>query len=215
MLDIFTYIGYFLLGTNFILFFIGLKKFVSRSYFIFTFYLSIIITIQFFTAFFKRNGMNNLFLSHLYFVSQFVILSLFYLSILKNDFQKKIIKYSLLLCPLILAIQYIFNTDLFQRFNLLEIFLTSFLLIIFSMFHFYNILNEKRTYYFINMGILIYLFGSTVVFLSGNIITALNFSSSKIIWGLNSILYVIYQTLIMVEWFNMKEKNTDEQRSYR
>ncbi|AWM12796.1 hypothetical protein DI487_02190 [Flavobacterium sediminis] len=201
-----TYIGYFLLGTNFILFLLGLKKFVSRSYFIFTFYLSIIIIIQFFTAFFKRNGINNLFLSHLYFVFQFIILSFFYLSILKNKKQKKIVKYSLLLCPLILVIQYIFNPELFLRFNLLEIFLTSFLLIIFSMFHFYNILNEKRTYYYINMGILIYLFGSTVVFLSGNIISVLNFSTSKIIWELNSVLYVIYQILIMVEWFNIRIK---------
>lgn len=206
MLGSFTYIGYFLLGTNFILFLLGLKKFVSRSYFIFTFYLSIIIIIQFFTAFFKRNGINNLFLSHLYFVFQFIILSFFYLSILKNKKQKKIVKYSLLLCPLILVIQYIFNPELFLRFNLLEIFLTSFLLIIFSMFHFYNILNEKRTYYYINMGILIYLFGSTVVFLSGNIISVLNFSTSKIIWELNSVLYVIYQILIMVEWFNIRIK---------
>ncbi|MCO6173922.1 hypothetical protein NHF50_02580 [Flavobacterium sp. NRK F10] len=74
------------------------------------------------------------------------------------------------------------------------------------MFHFYNILNEKRTYYYINMGILIYLFGSTVVFLSGNIISVLNFSTSKIIWELNSVLYVIYQILIMVEWFNIRIK---------
>lgn len=209
MLIAFTYIGYFLLGTNFILFLLGLKKFVSRSYFIFTFYLSVIIIIQFFTAFFKRNGINNLFLSHLYFIFQFVILGFFYLSILKNNVQKEIIKYSLLICPAVLIIQYILDIELFLKFNLLEIFLTSFLLIIFSMFHFYSILNEKKTYYFINMGILIYLFGSTVVFLSGNIIIVLNSSAGKIIWGLNSVLYAIYQGLIMLEWFNIK-KEIDE-----
>lgn len=206
MLITFTYIGYLLLGTNFILFLLGLKKFVSRSYFIFTFYLSVIIIIQFFTAFFKRNGINNLFLSHLYFIFQFVILGLFYLSILKNSVQKKIIKYSLLICPAVLIVQYILDVGLFLKFNLLEIFLTSFLLIIFSMFHFYNILNERKTYYFINMGILIYLFGSTVVFLSGNIIIVLNSSAGKVIWGLNSVLYAIYQVLIMIEWFNIKEE---------
>ncbi|MGV7108081.1 hypothetical protein [Flavobacterium sp. U410] len=56
------------------------------------------------------------------------------------------------------------------------------------------------------MGILIYLFGSTVVFLSGNIIIVLNSSAGKVIWGLNSVLYAIYQVLIMIEWFNIKEE---------
>ncbi|ODS81579.1 MAG: hypothetical protein ABS44_19090 [Chryseobacterium sp. SCN 40-13] len=41
------------------------------------------------------------------------------------------------------------------------------------MFHFYNLLNKEKNYYYINTGILIYLFGSTVLFISGNLINTL------------------------------------------
>ena len=68
------------------------------------------------------------------------------------------------------------------------------------MFHFYNILNEKKKYYYINTGILLYLFGSTVLFISGNIISRLDLAPTKIIWMLNSVLYIVYQIFILLEW---------------
>lgn len=106
------------------------------------------------------------------------------------------------MCFLILGIQYYFNIDLFYKFNLFEIFITSFLIIIFSMFHFYNILNEKRTYYYLNTGIFIYLFGSTFLFITGNLINTLNSDFRSIIWKLNGILYIIYQIYIFIEFKN-------------
>ena len=68
------------------------------------------------------------------------------------------------------------------------------------MFHFYNILNEKKKYYYLNTGILLYLFGSTVLFISGNLITRLDLAPSKIVWILNSLLYIVYQFFILLEW---------------
>jgi hypothetical protein len=68
------------------------------------------------------------------------------------------------------------------------------------MFHFYNILNEKKRYYYLNTGILLYLFGSTVLFMSGNLISRLDLALSKIVWILNLLLYIVYQIFILLEW---------------
>ena len=142
----------------------------------------------------------NLFLSHFYFIGQFIILSFFYLAILKEDYQKKAIKLCLVFVLMILVIQYAYDTSLFFKFNMLEISITSFLLIIYAAFHFYNMLNEKKEFYYVNIGILMYLFGSTILFLVGNLTISLSKKMSLITWILNSILYIIYQILILIEW---------------
>lgn len=203
MLQLIIDTGYFLLGLNLILFLIKMNRKRPKSFYIFTFYLFVIILIQCCSSYLSGKGKNNLYLSHVYFISQFVILSLFYLEILQNKLQKIVVKISVPLCLIILGVQYYFDNGLFYKFNLFEIFITSFLLIIFSMFHFYNILNENKKYYFINAGILLYLFGSTVLFISGNLIATFEISSSEIVWMLNSFLYIVYQIFILIEWWKM------------
>ncbi len=183
---------------------------MPRSFYIFTFYLFVMIIIQSCTSYLKSIHVNNLFVSHYYFILQFVLLSLFYLNIIDNAFQKKTIKITVPFCLLILGIQYYLNNDLYEKFNLFEIFITSFLLIIFSMFHFYNILNEKKKYYYINTGILLYLFGSTVLFISGNLISKLDLAPSKIVWILNSLLYIVYQVFILIEWMEIFIRKSDK-----
>ena len=209
MLDVLIHIGNLLLGINFILFFIKMRK-ISRAILVFTLYLLSILIIQITSVYLRSQSTNNLYLSHYYFILQFIFLSIFYLEIINNTFQRKVIKISVPICLITLGIQYYFNNDLLVKFNLFEIFITSFLIIIFSMFHFYNILNEKRKYYYLNTGILLYLFGSTVLFISGNLITRLDLAPSKIVWILNSFLYIIYQFFILLEWreiFLNKEKS--------
>ncbi|MEO8235630.1 MAG: hypothetical protein ABI549_09475 [Flavobacterium sp.] len=99
-------------------------------------------------------------------------------------------------------IQYIVDPNSFFEFNLFEIFITSFPIIIYSTFFLYNSLNEKKDFYYINLGILIYLFGSTVLFLVGNLVAKLDNNLNDIPWILNSVLYIIYQLFILVEWKN-------------
>ena len=143
--------------------------------------------------------MYNLFMSHFYFIFQFLFLSTFYYHLLKDTFQKDIIISSVILCALVLGIQYALDRSLFHKFNLLEIFITSLSLIIYSSFHLYNLLNEKKEYYYINVGLLIYLFGSTVVFLTANLLLSLKSDAFKSINQLNVYLYIVYQLFIMYE----------------
>lgn len=158
------------------------------------------LVIQLMSQVFIWMKMHNLFLSHFYFIIQFILLSAFFYNLINDKFQRKVILYFLITCLVLLTIQYVLNFELFFIFNHFEIFITSLALIVFATFHLYNMLNESKKYYYITVGLTIYLFGSTVVFLTANL---LNSFKSKIVFNsifdLNSFLYVVYQLFIMYE----------------
>ena len=207
MFKILAYIGYFFLFINLILFSSQFFK-ESKAYKTFTIYLALVLIIQVWAEMLIRNKMSNLFLSHFYFIGQLVMLSLFYKQILKqNGTQPKIVFGSSLLVLLVLGVQFTLDASLFFRFNLLEIVITSIVLIVLASFHFYNLLNEKKEFYTLNIGILIYLLGSTILFLVGNLMTSLSSTFNKIPWILNSFMYIIYQLFIMIEWKTRLSKN--------
>lgn len=211
MLDLFIKIGYLVLGLNFVVFAMCFSN-QGKAFRIFTVYIAVIGVIQIASRVLSSLGMGNLFLSHFYFIAQFIILSFFYLELLKEKYQRKIIKLTLILVLSFLGIQYTINPKLFFEFNLFEIFITSFSIIIFSAFHFYNMLNEKKEFYYINMGILLYLFGSTILFLVGNLTVTLSREFTKIPWILNALFYVFYQLFVLYEWkksFSKKELETN------
>lgn len=144
--------------------------------------------------------MRNLFLSHFYFILQFVLLSMFYYHLLKENFQKKIIVVNLVVCLSVLFIQYALDRSRFNNYNLSEIFITSLSLIIYATFHLYNLLNKKKEFYYITIGLLIYLFGSTVFFLTSNLLISLHSKfPTRMIMRLNVYLYIIYQLFILYE----------------
>ena len=199
MLIIFVYVGYVLLLVNLIIFFKGYSK-QGKAYKIFTWYLGMIFVIQMVSKLLTVFHFQNLFTTHFYFIGQLVLLSFFYLTILKEEYQRKVVKLGLVLGLLLFGIQYFNDSSLFFKFNLLEIFITSFLLIIYAIFHLYNMLNIKEEFYYVNIGILMYLFGSSILYLVGNLTILLSTKMSLITWILNAFLYVVYQLFILFEW---------------
>lgn len=200
MNQILAYIGYFFLLLNFTLFLKSIAH-KGKAYKLFVFYLGLILIVQILSEFLIRQKTNNLYLSHFYFIGQFVVLSLFYFNLLKKvALQRKIVKGGLIAVLLVLGLQYFNDPSLFLKFNLFEIFITSFVIIIYAAFHFYNLLNEKKEFYYINIGILMYLFGSTVLFLAGNFMTSLSPEINQLPWIFNSFLYIVYQVFILIEW---------------
>lgn len=196
---VFTNIGYVLLLINCILLLKGFSK-NGKPFKIFAFYCFAMFAVQMSATVLVKMHIQNLFLSHYYFILQFIVLSFFYHQLLREKFQKSIIVYTLIGCLAALCIQYIFDPSLYHRFNLFEIFITSLPLIVYATFHLYNLLNEQKEYYYINIGLLVYLFGSTIVFLTANLLISWH---SKIpfryVFDLNVYLYVVYQLFILFE----------------
>ncbi|AUC82627.1 hypothetical protein CW733_11010 [Lacinutrix sp. Bg11-31] len=142
---------------------------------------------------------NNLFLSHFYFIFQFVFLSLYYKCLFTKK-QKNWVNVIFVLVALTLSIQYFNNSSLFIKFNLLEILLTSFPLVIYSIIHLYNSLGKPGKYMYINSAVLIYLSVSALIFILGNLIITIDRELSINVWFLNKVFYVGYLILILIEW---------------
>lgn len=149
---------------------------------------------------------NNLFAVNIFFIGQMILLGLFYNSLLHIKSQKMFIKISLLITLLILTGQFIMDSQEFLKFNLFEITLTSLLIVIFALLHFYNMLTEVKKYYYVSVGLICYLLASTVLFLIGNLSLGLSNDVKYLTWMLNAFLILIYQFFILYDWIKSFSK---------
>lgn len=209
MFSIIRYITLSFLLINFLLFLFRFFK-ENKAFKIYTIYLGLFVFIEVISIVVIKFGYQNLIFSHLYFSGQFILLSLFYLELIKVPFQRKIIQSNLLIIPAVLLINFSINPDDIHQFSLLEIILTAMSLIAYSTFHFYNLLSSKREFYYINAGILIYLFGSIVVFLPRNLHTIYGRDFSDVLVMLNILLYFVYHIFICIEWYTIKSNYINE-----
>jgi hypothetical protein len=200
-----------LMGTGFllvntILYIKAYNKSVSLN--IFTIYLCITLAIQLLFNYLHYQKTPNLHISHYYFIFQFIVLSLFYRRLFKTKKLKRIVEIVFFSVITIIAIQYVNNPQIYYKFNLLEIILTSLSIVTFSVIYFYNSLTEKMECMYLNYGIFIYLLTSTLIFCSGNFVTSTNASLNKILWFINSLLFVGYQILIFTQWYKSLKSKT-------
>ena len=200
--SIFINIGYILLLLNAVLYCtIFLKQ--EKSFKIFTIYLLATIFIQMASKVVSIVHGNNLFLSHFYFIGQFILLGLFFKNLYQSKIQKIAANWIILIGCFILVSQYVLQPEVFFKFNLFEIFFTSFLIILFAGIHLYNLLTEKKVFYYTTIGILLYLSGSTILFFVGNLTAVLSTEYKFLPWTLNALLIIVYHIFILFEWKKM------------
>lgn len=172
---------------------------------IFTLYLMFSFIIEVSTYIIRIFKENNLFLSHLFFVGQFFILSCFFYNLMILEMHKKIIRTKGVIVTILILFHFTFNLKTFYSFDLFEIFITSYAIIIFALLYLYTILDKPKQFYYITIAIVFYLISSTVLFLAGNLMN--NIDSNNYIWMINIILVLIFQLIIFAEWYFNYRKN--------
>lgn len=200
--EIFEYLGLLILLINLIVYLKSFRLFKSKAFKLFTYYLLITFIILIISFYLWSNRKDNLYLSHFYFITQFILLSLFYKELF-NSLQKKIIVFIIIIVLAALSIQYYLNPLLYNKFNIFEVFVTSFPLVIYSIMHLYNSLNKKGLFMYINAGVLIYLSLSTLIFILGDYLSTTIFRGNtaiKNIWLINKVSYILYLSLILLQW---------------
>lgn len=168
---------------------------------IFKSYLLVSFFILGYSIYLWKSGKPNLYLSHFYFGTQFVLLSFFYRVLFVNRLQKILVNIIMVLVLGTLIVKYIIEPNLFYKFNTFEIFACSFPLVVYSIIHLYNSLTRKGVFMFINAGILLYLSISTLIFILGNFIASIDKTLAQNIWFFNKVLYIIYLLFFLVEWY--------------
>ncbi|TWH99351.1 hypothetical protein IQ05_03100 [Flavobacterium tiangeerense] len=194
-----NYVGYFILILNFILYWNGFSKH-GKTFQYLVCYLTVLVIVQVIMEILVLQSKNNLFLVHAYFIGQFLCLGFFYKTLMKTKTQVAIIQYSMIAGCVLLIVDYALYPEQFFKFNLLEIALTSLLVVLYAVMHLYNMLLEHKQYYFLTIGIITYLLASTVLFFVGNITTGLSDEFKLLTWNVNSFLVILFQLLIFVEW---------------
>lgn len=199
MVDLLIYSSYLILLINLILYSYSFFRKEKANVF-FVSYLAFSTLIQFSMEIIYHLKLNNLFLVNIFFVGQMILLGLFYNSLFQLKAQKIFVKATLIIALLILGIQFIMDSNQFLKFNLFEITLTSLLIVVFALLHFYNMLTENKRYYYVSIGIVFYLLASTVLFLIGNLSTGLSADLKYLSWQLNAFLLIVYYLFILYEW---------------
>ncbi|TDO68797.1 hypothetical protein EV143_11918 [Flavobacterium chryseum] len=205
--DFLIYSGYLILLLNLILYSYSFFRKGEANVF-FVSYLAFAFVMQFSMELMYHLRMNNLFVVNIFFIGQMILLGLFYNSLLEIKSQKIFVKTSLAIALLVLVIQFVMDSSEFLKFNLFEITLTSLLIVVFALIHFYNMLTESKKFYYVSIGLVFYLLASTVLFLIGNLSSGLSNEVKYLTWMLNAFLILIYQLFILYEWIKSFSKRT-------
>ena len=101
---------------------------------------------------------------------------------------------------------------MFFEYSLLETYMTFIPIIIYGVMHLYNNLNEKKEFHYANIGILLYLFCSTFIFLLFELKNVLKINEfDNILIDTNIILQYIKFGFFFMQWeviyFNKHELN--------
>lgn len=203
--DFLIYSAYLILLLNLILYsYSFFRKEKANVFFVSYLAFSFLLQIYMEIIYFLRG--NNLLAINIFFVGQMILLGLFYNSLMHIKGQKLFVKISVIIALMVLGAQFIMDPNQFFKFNLFEITLTSLLIVIFALIHFYNMLTENKEYYYISIGIVFYLLTSTVLFLVGNLSPELSADLKYITWMLNAFLIVVYQLFILYDWIKSNPK---------
>lgn len=199
MNDFLIYTGYLILLINLILYtYSFFRKGKANGFFVsYIYFLGLISYSMELLYIFKTD---NLILVNLLFVGQMVLLSFFYNSIYEIKSQKLFVRYTVIAALSVLAVQFVIKPGEFLKFNLLEITITSLLLVVYALLHLYNMLTETKRYYYISIGIILYFLSSTVLFIIGNLTKDLSDDLKFFSWMLNAFLFIVYQFFILYDW---------------
>ncbi len=184
-----------------LLYFIGFFR-NGKAYKIFTIYLFGVLLIDFISSkLWKWFGIYNIFTSHFYELFQFVMLSYFYATLLKTKQQLYLLYSLLIVLPIFLLSRYLFIPRMFFEYSLLETYLTTIPIIIYGVMHLYNNLNETKAFQYANIGILLYLFCSTFIFLLYELNNTFQIRSfNDFIIDTNIVLQFIKFSFFFIQW---------------
>ena len=195
--DLLANFGHLLVAINCILFFKSYRNY-STAFKIFAFYLATILIIQLTSKYLRSFKIENLYLSHYYFIGQFLFLSFFFKQLLKHVFYKKMISFMLFTVLSMLAIYYSVYPSAYYSYNIFEIVITSVPLLLYCLLFFIQkIEKSNKKFNYVVSGLFLYILCSTLLFTAGNIEAGIK----SVIWYSNVSLYIIYQLLIFIEWY--------------
>lgn len=150
------------------------------------------------------NVESNQFLSHYYTIGQFFMLSIvFYQQLAKF---RLIVPIGAALFSSVLIYQLIYSTISYNTFNTFGFLVSACILMMYSMAYYIEHISIKRYFDMFNIGLFLYLGGTSIIFLTMNSWQDLK-DWNYIIWSLNASLFVIYQAFVTATIYRFKQSS--------
>lgn len=149
---------------------------------------------------------SNLFISHFYFGFQLVFLSVFFYSLITNQFVRNLIVAIAVLQLSYLTYVYVTKSELFWTFNTYEIVSSSFILIVYAVYFIFNNVDLVHKYFNFSIGLILYLACSIAIFLSGKLELVICEKPYIDIWFFNSLFYIVFQFFIFREFLFVRRQ---------
>lgn len=156
----------------------------------------------------------TLFISHIYFYSQFILIGIFYHQICEQSVQRMFIRWYFAGTASLLILQYFISPEISYRYNLLEVFLTNYLLVICSLMYIYNTTPENRTFSFLNLGFLTYGISGGTIFLFGNILSFVYFEMSHLFYMIHLVTLFFLYVMQLLQWIKLFGKKSEKIKSW-
>lgn len=176
------------------------KKSPKKSIRTLFYYLVFLLLFQIITTTLTSLNINNLILSHGYFIIQFFILAYLFNQIIERQWVTKLIKVYVVCVLCFLLFQYILFPSLIWNYNIIEVYITHYLIILLSLIYFYENLGKKKEYQPFVIAMLIYSTLSTSIFLFANVASYTDIESVVYIWGIHLLILIVCQLLITFQW---------------
>ncbi len=152
-----------------------------------------ILYIELTIAYLSHLSIPNVHLTHYYTIGQFFILSMIYYGHLKK-FQR-VVPIGIVLFSSILIYQLIDSKIEYNKFNTTGFLVSACLLMTYAFFYYIEHIKEKKYWDTFNVGLFLYLGGSSIIFLTMNSWKDLE-AWNMFIWTINGGLIILYQGFI-------------------
>jgi hypothetical protein len=187
-----------------IIFLLILRKRLTSTLRLVTVLLIGIFIIQISSYVLALNVESNQFLSHYYTIGQFFMLSIiFYGQLTKYRF---IVPIGVALFSCLIIYQISCSSLSYYTFNTLGFLVSSCILMLYAMAYYIEHISTKRYWDMFNIGLFLYLGGSSIIFLTMNSWQDLK-DWNYIIWSINASLFVVFQGFVMATIYRFKQSN--------
>lgn len=193
--------GRVILALNLIYLFL-IRKHLMRSMILLSVLLIGMAIIEVMSSYLARKGESNQHLTHFYTIGRFMMLSVLYYGQLKK-FQR-IVPVGVAVFSGILIYQMTSSTISYYTFNTLGFLISACILMLYSMAYYIEHISTKRYWDMFNIGLFLYLGGSSIIFLTMNSWQDLK-DWNYIIWSLNASLFVVFQGFVMATIYRFKQ----------
>ena len=180
--------------------FIKNEKRMDKTTFLFMLLLLGTLYIELYSAYLADKNIPNLFLTHYYTIGLFFILSIIYYGLLERF--KLVVPISVIIFSSVMIYQLLDSKLIYNEFNTSGFIVAACVMMTYAFFYYIEYITKKMYWDIFNVGLFLYLGGSSVIFLTMNSWKDLG-TSYMPIWTINASLFALYQLFISLTIYRL------------